>query len=100
MSLRTWHRHGAKILEDMAQNGPGRFADLAARCIPKDVALTFEARLPGNLSPDEWQLAMECFGAIREALPDANSHAPGQVLQFVKDAIKAHSAPLIDTSGD
>jgi hypothetical protein len=41
---------------------------------------------------------MEILGAVRQSLPDANSRAPGEVMNFVLDAINAHSAPLIEDS--
>ena len=27
-------------------------------------------RLPGNLDPDDWQIAMAVFQAVKDALPD------------------------------
>ena len=96
----AWHKHGAGIIDKMAQDEPMRFAELAARLIPKDVQLTLQTRLPGNLEPHEWQLAMECFGAIREALPNASNQEPGAVLTFVRDAIRASNATLISTQHD
>jgi len=93
----TWEQHGLVILQKMATKEPTRFADLCSRLIPKDVQLTLEARLPGNLDAADWQIAMECFRAIQQAIPDANQRQPGEVMQFVADAIRAHSAtPLID----
>jgi hypothetical protein len=35
-------------------------------------------------------------GAIKQALPDANQRQPGEVMQFVLDAIRSHDAKLIE----
>src|SRR5262249_34049725 len=62
--------------------------------IPKDVQLTMDQRLPGNLDPADWQLAMDVFQAIKEALLDANQREPREVMSYVLDAIRAHSERL------
>jgi hypothetical protein len=93
----AWHKHGAGIVEQMATTEPMRFAELCARLIPKDVQVSLSARLPGNLEPDDWQLVTEVMGAIRQALPEANQRQPGEVMQFVLDAIRAHDAKLIES---
>ena len=94
----AWSKHGATVLERLAKQSPSQFAGLCAALVPKDVAVTLQARLPGNLDPSDWQLVMEILGAVRQSLPDANSRAPGEVMNFVLDAINAHSAPLIEDS--
>jgi hypothetical protein len=96
----SWERHGAQILEGMAKREPSRFADLCSRLIPKAVAISIEQRLPGGLSPDDWQLMLEVMGAIKQALPTAKQQQPGEVMQYVLDALNAHSAPLIEDSRD
>ena len=58
--------------------------------------MSLSARLPGGLEADDWQMALAVFGAVREALPDANKRAPGEVLNFVLDAIRSHDAKLIE----
>src|SRR5262249_18090049 len=93
----TWHRHGGQILEKMAVKEPGRFADLAARCVPKDVQLSFEARMPGNLSPEDWHLMMEILEAVRQAVPGANEKPAGEILRLTLNALRAHTAKTIDS---
>lgn len=80
----------------MAVKEPTRFADLCSRLIPRDVQLSIEAQLPGNLDPADWQIAMDVFQAVKEALPDAGQRQPGEVMEFVLQAIRAHSSPLIE----
>jgi hypothetical protein len=82
----------------MATTEPMRFAELCARLIPKDVQLSIEQRLPGGLDAADWQVALEAIQAIKEAIPDANDRQPGEVMTFVRDAIRAHSAKLIEMS--
>jgi Family of unknown function (DUF5681) len=88
----TWEKQGAAILEKMATDEPARFAELCGRLIPRDVSVTLQTRLPGGLEADDWQIALDCFGAIRQALPDAAIRQPGEVLNFVLDAIRAHDS--------
>ena len=80
----------------MAKREPSRFADLCSRLIPKDVQLTLEARLPGNLDPADWSIVLEVMSAVKQSLPNANSRAPSEVMQFVLDAIRAHDAKLVE----
>lgn len=93
----TWAEHGKSAMLKAATLEPARFVAICASLIPKDVSLTLSARLPGGLEPDDWQIALAVFGAIREALPDANKRQPGDVLNFVLDAIRQADAKLIES---
>jgi hypothetical protein len=88
----TWERHGAVILDKMAVKSPDRFADLCSRLIPRDVAISLEQKLPGGLDASD----LAIFQAIKEAIPAANDREPAEVLSFVLEAIRAHSAKTID----
>jgi hypothetical protein len=79
---------------------PAKFMAICASLIPKDVQLSLSARLPGGLEPDDWQLALAVFGAIREALPNANKRQPGEVLEFVLNAIRQADAKLIEPAAE
>ena len=89
---RVWAERGGDIIERVSSEDPSRFFAVAASLIPKDVQLTLQTKLPGDLSPDDWAIAMSVFQAVRDALPDANSRPPAAVLSFVLDAIRSHSA--------
>src|SRR5262245_40290081 len=82
----SWEKHGAKVLEAMATKSPTQYADLCSRLIPKDVSVTLQTRLPGNLEPADWQTFMEVLGAIKQALP-GDQRQPGEIGQFVLEAI-------------
>jgi hypothetical protein len=79
---------------------PAKFVAICASLIPKDVSLTLSARLPGDLNPDDWQIALALFGAIKDALPNANQRPPGEVMQYVLDAIRTHDAKLIEPESE
>src|SRR5215813_15021927 len=70
---RVWAKCGADTIEKVAADDPSRFFAVTASLIPRDVAISIEQRLPGGLSPYDWQLAMSVFQAVKTALPDANS---------------------------
>jgi hypothetical protein len=91
-----WERSGAGVLERMARDEPAKFAQLAAGLVPKDILLSVTQRVPGGLDPDDWGIALSVFAAIKEALPDASSRSPAQVLQFVLDAIRGAGAKQIE----
>jgi hypothetical protein len=82
----------------MAVKSPDRFADLCSRLIPRDVMLSIEQRLPGGLSESDWSLVMTMLEGIKTALPDANTRAPSDVLGYVVEAIRAHSATTIEST--
>jgi hypothetical protein len=88
------------ILGRVAASDPSRFLGVCASVLPKDVALSIEQRLPGNMDPADWAVAMECFKAIREAIPDASARQPGEVLEHTLAALRAYSAkPVIKGGG-
>src|SRR5262249_39451891 len=92
----VWAKCGADTIEKVAADDPSRFFAVASTLIPKDVAVTIEQRLPGGLAADDWTIVLEVMGAIKQSLPDANARRPGEVLEFVLDAIRAHDAKMID----
>lgn len=93
----AWAKHGAAIVEQMATTEPIRFAELCARLIPKDVQISLSDRLPGNLSPDDWSVVMEVLQAVKGAVPNVDERQAGEVLQLTLDAIRAHSAKVVDS---
>ena len=76
---------------------PTRFLGIAASIVPKDVALTIEQQSPSGLDPADWSLITEVLGAIKQAIPDAADRRPGEVLQLTLDALRAHSAKVVDS---
>lgn len=74
------------------------YCKLAAGLIPKEFNLALTSPTPGGLDPDEWKIALETFAAIKAALPNASDRKPGDVLQFVSEAIRSASAPLIEAT--
>lgn len=90
-----WERSGAQVLERMARDEPAKFAQLAAGLIPKEALLTVAQRLPGNLEGEDWELMLSVCAAIKDALPGANERSPGEVLNFVLDAIRQADAKTI-----
>ena len=93
----AWEKHGSSILEMMITSEPTKFAELASRLVPRDVALKLEQpQNPAGLDPADWRVVMEILKAIKLAVPDAGSRPPGEVLEFVADAIRAHTAKTIE----
>jgi hypothetical protein len=76
-----------------------RFADLCSRLIPRDVQLTLQQRLPGDLPPADWELMLALLTTIKEQLPD-DRRTPGAVAELVTEALRMHSATLIEQPAD
>lgn len=92
----AWELYGEAALARTAVEYPDRFVGICAHLLPKDVAVSVSARVPGGLEPDDWQLMLGVLEAVKVALPDAGSRSPGQVLDFVLDAIRAADAKVIE----
>jgi hypothetical protein len=92
----AWEQHGEAALARTAVEYPDRFVGICAHLLPKDVSVSLSARLPGNLEPEDWSIALATFEAIKRALPDAGDRSPGQVLDFVLAAIRQADAKLIE----
>ena len=93
----AWQTHGPQVLDRLAVEDPATFAKLAVGLVPKDVLLSINAKLPGGMDPDDWQLVTEVMGAIKQSIPDANTRQPGEVLEHTLAALRAYSAkPVIE----
>jgi hypothetical protein len=80
----------------VAKLQPDSFFATCARLLPKDVALIIETQLPGGLTPDD----IAILRAIRDAIPDAGTRSPADVLSFTLDAIRVASATTIEPPSD
>jgi hypothetical protein len=84
----VWSEEGREAMLKTAKTNPTVFFATCARLIGPEVKLTIQQALPGNLSPEDWATMREIIEAVRLALPDAASRAPGEILQFCLDAIR------------
>ena len=88
----VWAQHGRAAMEHCATHDPSLFFGTCSRLLPKDVAISITERTPGGLDADDWSIALEVFAAIKQAMPEASQRQPGEVLQFVLDAIRSANA--------
>ena len=93
---RVWAKCGADTIEKVAATDPSRFFAVASTLIPRDVAISIEQRLPGGLPAEDWAIVLEVMSAVKQAVPDANSRRPGEVMELVLQALRAHEAKTID----
>jgi hypothetical protein len=87
----VWSAEGRQAMLITAKTVPATFFAVCARLIPSNVELTINEGF-GALSPDDYAV----LKAIRESVPDANNQSPQAVFDFVKQAVQAHSAKLIE----
>lgn|SRR5262249_38769574 len=92
----AWERHGTVILDKMAVKSPDRFADMCSRLVPRDVAISLEQRLPGNLDPADWAIVMAMLEAVKQGIPNANEMEPQAVLTHTLNALRAYDAKVIE----
>jgi hypothetical protein len=83
----VWQEHGRDTMLHTAKTQPATFFAVCARLIPADVRLTLEQTY-GGLTPADYAILQ----AIKESLPAANSESPQAILEFVRDAVRAHAA--------
>ena len=91
----VWAERGKASMLYTAEKQPAVFFATCARLLPNDVRVTVEQQLPGNLSAEDWSMMREIIGAVRQAIPDANSKPPGAVLEHVLSALRQADAKLI-----
>ena len=94
-----WFEHGPGILKKMAMREPGQLARLAYATLPKDILVSVEQRIPGGLSPDDWQLLQSVLDLIRSAIPAGSNAPPAEVLGVVENALRAHFAKRLPQPG-
>ena len=87
----VWQAEGRGTMLHTAKTQPATFFAVCARLIPSDVKLTVEQTY-GGLAPEDYAILQ----AIKESLPAANSESPPAILEFVRDAVRAHAATVID----
>ena len=75
---------------------PAKFIAICASLIPRSVQLDLNARLPGSLGADDWTTMLAVLDAVRQAMPDANSRSPSEVMEHVLRALQLANAPTIE----
>jgi len=89
----VWAEHGRDVMARCAKLSPEIFFATAARVIPKDVQLSIEQQYPSGLTPED----LAILRAIKEAIPDAGSRSPAEVLSYVRDTLASVAAKTIDS---
>jgi len=92
----AWSEHGADVMARVAKLQPESFFATSARLCPANVQLSIEQQFSGGLDATD----ISILKAIGEAVPDADSRSPGEVLTFVAEAVRAHSATTIEGASD
>ena len=71
----VWEVHVAGVLQRLAVTDPGKLAQIPYGLLPRDVFISVEQRVPGNLDPDEWALLRRVIDLIKQ---NANGSELGQ----------------------
>ena len=92
----AWRENGPDVMARVAKLQPKSFFATCARLLPKDVVLTIETQLPGGLDATD----VAILRAIKEAIPNAGERSPQEVLEYVRDTLRAADAKVIESSKD
>ena len=87
----SWQEHGADVLARVAKTAPEAFFSVCARLCPANVQLSIETQNGGGLQPDD----VAILRAIKEAIPNAGERSPQEVLEYVRDTLRAAEAKVI-----
>jgi hypothetical protein len=81
------------VLEWLAENDKAAFAAVCQKSLPREVQLTVEQRLPGNLSTEQWALFMPLLALLEQVKATGE---PEEVAERVQRALRAEfSKPLV-----
>src|ERR1700722_16577891 len=91
----VWQSEGKQTIQHTAKTQPAVFFATCARLIGPEVKLTIEQSQPVLDATD-----IEILRAIRNAIPNADSRSPQEILTFVEEAVRQHSAKVIEALAD
>jgi hypothetical protein len=78
-------------LRELRANEPGRFWTIAASLLPREVAVSMQQSLPGNLTPEQWAQVRRVVELVDRLAPAAD---PQEVFETVERAlIAAYAEP-------
>ena len=80
-----WAERGRAAMEMTVKTMPSVFFATAARVLPKDVAITLEQSYSGGLDASD----IAILRAIKDSIPDADARSPQEVLEYVRDTLRA-----------
>lgn len=92
-----WEAGGRDAMTKMRVSDPSAYVRTMASILPRDVFLSVQQEIPGNLDADDWAALRSLLSMIREANVIAS---PGEVATILEDALRSHFAKLITTSSD
>jgi hypothetical protein len=88
----VWEVEGAGCLRIVAKENPDKFASLAYAILPRDILVSVDQRIPGNLSVEDWALMNRVLDIIKAAQVDGS---PGEVFSVIETSLRQHYAKAI-----
>lgn len=85
----VWEAQGESVLRRLAIEDPGKLAQSAYGLLARDVFISVEQRVSGNLDPDEWAI-------LRRVIDLIQVNAKGPVLETIENALRADQAKMIE----
>jgi hypothetical protein len=87
-----WSEGGLEAMRWTRKNQPAVYFATCARLLPADVTVTLQE----SSALDQNDLAI--LRAIKDSIPNANSRSPTEVLEYVRDTLRAAGAKPIEVA--
>jgi hypothetical protein len=89
----VWEEQGEAVLRLLAIDDPASLAKIAYGLLPRDIFVTVQDRLPGNLEPDEWATLRRILDIIEASAPEGSQ--PAEIFETIENALRAEYAKPI-----
>jgi hypothetical protein len=89
-----WDRRGAAMLETLANEQPEVVTRIAYGLLPKENMISVEARVPGNLSPQQWAALTRLLACIETA--GGQDVDPEQISEWLVEDLRARLARTVE----
>jgi len=90
----VWEAAGRDVLVRLANEDPGKLAQIAYGLIPCELAVSVEQRIPGSLSPEQWQTLRGVLDAVEAA--GASGVSPETVSEWIVEDLRARMAKPVE----
>src|SRR5262245_17440157 len=88
----SWKQYGPNVLDYLAKTDQVAYAKLVVSILPKDVLVSVQERIPGELDAKDWALMLRVLDTIKQNVPSEANAGPQEVFGVIEDALRIHFA--------
>ncbi len=89
-----WQIDGDDIVARVARDDPGKYMEIMARVLPKELAVSVEQKTPGNLEPEAWATLRRVLDLIESAKVESD---PQTVFAMIEEDLRARLAQPVES---